>query len=160
PVHATASDPAIAHAAALLDVSPSQLLQALPVVKRAATARPLPAAAAVTALADRLHVSRPRAEQALTYLFGATGLSGKTRSVAPPEPATSALAARLGMTRQRAVWVFDQLNRLARPGQGVDPHSTAFAQLAAALGRTPTQLTQALDEWKQGMRAASPSPSP
>jgi ABC-type transporter Mla subunit MlaD len=145
--------------AAQLGVTPDRLLQALGTAKQASVAGSIDGAAAAAAVAADLHVSRSAASHALTELFGASH-SGKP-SGAPPDQPISTLASVLGVSRARALQVFDALNRLSRPGHGVDPTSAAFARLAGSLGRTPTQLANALDRWKHELAAAQPSsPSP
>ena len=159
------ADPNLARAAAQLGVSPDRLLRALPRAKLATTAGgSLSGDAAAAAVAAALGVSPARAQQALHTLFGGAAVSGvKSGAPQPPDQAITALAAALHVSTARAVDVFDALDRMSNPGHGVDPASPAFAALANSLGKTPAQLVQILDGWKNALRSAmpkSPSPSP
>lgn len=133
--------------AARLHVTPDALLHALAAAKLAGG--PV-SDSGVAAFAARLHLSVEQARKALTELFGST--------LTPPPVA--ALARLLQVTPARAADALAQLDRIAQPGKGVDPNSTPFARVAARLGISPQALAQALDHWKQGLRAGRPSPSP
>ncbi len=160
---ATAVDPNLARIAAQLGVSTDRLLQALPKVKVAAAADgSLTGNAAARALAADLGVSVAQAQRALQE-FAATGSPGsgaKSATRQPPDAGLNALAARLHVSTARAAAVLSALDRMANPGHGIDPASPAFAALAHSLGKTPAQLVQILDGWKQSLRSTLPqSPS-
>ncbi len=159
-----AADPNVARVAAQLGVSADRLLQALPKAKSATmTSGSLTGDAAARALATDLGVSPAGAQRALRELFGAAarGAGAKSATDVPPDAALTALAARLRVSRARAVQVLDALNRMADPGHGIDPASPAFAALAHSLGKTPAQLAHILDGWKRSLGSTMPqSPSP
>ncbi|HET8584090.1 MAG TPA: hypothetical protein VFL65_12615 [Jatrophihabitans sp.] len=136
----------LAAVAARLHVTPDALLHALIAAKLAGGPVSDPGVAAVAA---RLHVSVDLARKALGELFGGT--------LTPPPVA--ALARLLHVTPARAADVLDQLDRISRPGRGVDPNSTQFARVAVGLGISPQALANALDHLKQALRAGQPSPS-
>jgi plasmid maintenance system antidote protein VapI len=161
-VSSTSLDPAVAHAAAQLGVSPQQLMHALATVKRRAASHPISDSHVATALAERLHVTPARAQRALNDLFGAAdSMAGESPAVAtPPDWAISALAEQLHVTRQRARWVVTELDRMTGRDGGIEPGSTAFARLSRALDMTPAYLAKALARWKESLAASAPSASP
>ena len=161
------ADPNVARAAAVLGVTPDQLLRALPAAKiAAADSGSITGSAAAAALASALGVTPARAQQALNILIGPDASIDKVKTgqmQQPPESMISALAAQLHVSIARAAAVLDALSRLANPGHGIDPNSQAFAALASSLGETPAQLIANLHAWKQSLRSTmpqSPSPSP
>jgi len=155
----TPTDPGIVAAAAQLGVSPQRLLDALPAVKQA-SAGALSDDAGSAALATQLGVSRSAAQRALTVMFGSASHLDKSGRQLPPDAVITSLAHALGVSTEQAQQVWDELNRLSRPGHGVDPTSTEFGALASSLGKTPQQLAHALDAWKRGLAATMPTPSP
>ena len=158
------ADPNVARAAAVLGVTPDQLLRALPVAKiAAANGGSITGSAAAAALAAALGVTAARAQQALIILLGPDGSSDtvKTGQAQPPESMITELATQLHISVARARQVLDALGRMANPGHGVDPTSPAFTALASSLGETPAQLIANLQAWKMALRSTMPqSPSP
>jgi hypothetical protein len=160
------ADPNVVRVAAQLGVTADRLLQALPKAKLASMAGgSMSSDAAAAAIAAELGVSPARAQHGLRELFGAAApvTGAKSGTPRPPDPAITALAARLHVSTTRAIDVFNALDRMSNPGHGVDPASPAFAALANSLGKTPAQLVQILDGWKTALRSTmpkSPSPSP
>ena len=160
------ADPNVARAAAVLGVTPDQLMRALPAAKMAAAdSGSITGSAAAAALAAALGVTPARAQQALNILIGPDASAGrlKTGTAQPPDSAIIALAAQLHVSTARAREVMDALGAMANPGHGIDPASAAFRALASSLGETPAQLIANLQAWKMGLRSTmpqSPSPSP